>query len=363
MTAGNPVVPLLKEKRKKMNIASLIQSFGGLAWAVFFFLLVVVITRAARKQPTRGLTTMTIGVLLLAIVFSTVGAGLVFVQPEQRGVVLSAFAPNGYRETVLQPGLRWVIPFAEQVRLYSISRQTYTMSATPSEGQRPGDDSIRARTRDGQEVYIDSSVIYSIDPERVIDLHIRWQNRYDEELVRPLARGIIRDAASQYSIEEIVSSKRDEFKQVITEELSKRLADNDLQLVDFVLRDIHFSEEYAKAVEQKQIAEQQALQAQFVVEQKKQEAEQARQTAQGEADAAVIRAEGEAKARVIQAQAEAEALQIIAQILADNPQLLTYEYIQKLSPNVQVMFLPNDAPFIFPLPENNATNNVPVPGQ
>ena len=346
-----------------MNIASLIQVFGNFAWIGFIGLLVIVLARSTRKQPVRGLTTITIGTLVIAILFTTVGAGLVFIQPEERGVVLSAFSPRGYREKPLQPGLRWVIPFAEQVRLYPISRQTYTMSATPSEGQRAGDDSIRARTRDGQEVYIDSSVIYAIDPERVVDLHIRWQNRYDEELVRPLARGIIRDAASQYSIEEIVSTKRSEFKQRITDELSTRLQDNDLLLIDFVLRDIHFSEEYAKAVEQKQIAEQQALQAQFVVEQKKQEAEQARQTAQGDADAAVIRAEGEAKARVIQAQAEAEALQTIAQVLADNPELLTYEYIRKLSPNVQVMFLPNDAPFLFPLPEANVTGNTPVPGQ
>ncbi len=346
-----------------MNIAALIQSLSAFSWVAFVAVLFVVFTRIARKQPAKGIGTLAFGLLALAIIFSTIGAGLVFIQPEERGVVISAFSPTGYRDTVLQPGLRWVIPFVEQVRLYPISRQTYTMSAQPSEGQRSGDDSIRARTRDGQEVFIDSSVIYAINPDQVIDLHIRWQDRYDEELVRPLVRGIIRDAASQYSIEEIVSSKRDEFKLRIAEELSTKLADNDLLLIDFVLRDIHFSEEYAAAVEQKQIAEQQALQAQFVVEQKKQEPEQARQVAQGEADAIVIRAEGDAKARIIQAQAEAEALQVIAQVLAENPDLLTYEYIQKLSPNVEVMFLPNNAPFIFPLPENQVTGSEPIPGQ
>ncbi len=346
-----------------MNIAALVQTLGGFSWMAFAVILMVVFTRMARKQPVKGISTLAFGLLALALILSTVGAGLVFIQPEERGVVISAFSPTGYRDQALEPGLRWIIPFVEQVRLYPISRQTYTMSAQPSEGQRPGDDSIRARTRDGQEVFIDSSVIYAIDPKRVIDLHIRWQNRYDEELVRPLVRGIIRDAASQYSIEEIVSSRRDEFKQRITSELAAKLGENELMLIDFVLRDIHFSEEYAAAVEQKQIAEQQALQAQFVVEQKKQEAEQARQVAQGEADAEVIRAEGQAKARVIQAQAEAEALRIIAEVLANNPDLLTYEYIQKLSPNVQVMFLPNDAPFIFPLPEAQATGTQPVPGQ
>jgi regulator of protease activity HflC (stomatin/prohibitin superfamily) len=104
-------------------------------------------------------------------------------------------------------------------------------------------------------------------------------------------------------------------------------------------------------VEQKQVAEQLALQAEFVVAQRRQEAEQARQVAQGQADAVVIAAEGQAEARLIQAEAEATALGMIAAAIRENPNLLTYLYIEKLSPNVDVMFLPNDAPFIFPLPD------------
>jgi regulator of protease activity HflC (stomatin/prohibitin superfamily) len=94
-----------------------------------------------------------------------------------------------------------------------------------------------------------------------------------------------------------------------------------------------------------------AQQAAFVVEQKKQEAEQARQVAQGLADAAVIKAKGEAEARIIQAEAEAKANELIAASLAGHPELLTYLYISKLAPNIQVMFLPSNAPFIFPFPD------------
>jgi regulator of protease activity HflC (stomatin/prohibitin superfamily) len=122
-------------------------------------------------------------------------------------------------------------------------------------------------------------------------------------------------------------------------------------MVDFVLRNIHFSEEYAAAVEQKQIAEQTALQALFVVQQKKQEAEQARQVAQGQADSVVIQAKGAAEARLIGAEAEAKSLEIISVILQDNPDLLTYQYITKLAPEIKVMLLPNNSPFLFPLPD------------
>jgi regulator of protease activity HflC (stomatin/prohibitin superfamily) len=103
-------------------------------------------------------------------------------------------------------------------------------------------------------------------------------------------------------------------------------------------------------VEQKQIAEQLALQAVFVVQQRQQEAEQARQVAQGQADAAVIAAQGRAEARVIEARAEAEALNLIADALRDNPAVITFEYIQKLAPGIQVMLVPSDNPFLLPLP-------------
>ena len=72
----------------------------------------------------------------------------------------------------------------------------------------------------------------------------------------------------------------------------------------------------------------------------------------------IIAAEADAKARVIQAQAEAEALKLIAEALKTNPNLLSYQYITKLSPNVQVMLLPggeNASPFIFTLPSIGPT--------
>ena len=114
---------------------------------------------------------------------------------------------------------------------------------------------------------------------------------------------------------------------------------------------ITFSPEYAASVEQKQIAEQQAQQAKLTVEQRKQEAQQAIETARGQAESAVIAAEGAAEARLIEAKAEAEALALIQEALANNPELLTYQYITKLAPNINAMLLPSNVPFVFTLPE------------
>lgn len=331
-----------------MNISSVFQGIATLAWIGFIGLLAMTFVRSSRGQPTKGLSSFVVILLVLALVLTTVGVGVVFLQADQYGVVISAFQPNGYRAQALTPGLHLIIPFFENVKSYSIARKTYTMSGTTGEGQVAGDDSIEARTKDGQQVYIDASVIYTIDPTQLITLHIRWQDRYEDNVVRPVVRAAIRDAVSQYGVEEIVSSKRNELEKTINDTIEKGLTDNSLILSSFLLRNIRFSDQYAQAVEQKQIAEQQALQAKLVVEQKRQEAEQARQVAQGTADAVVISAKGAADARIIQAQAEAESNKVVTQSIS--PALTQYLYVIKLASGVQTIFIPSGNQFILPLP-------------
>ncbi|MCS6907164.1 MAG: SPFH domain-containing protein [Anaerolineales bacterium] len=333
-----------------MNVAVVLQGIVGILWLLMAALIVLAVVRASRGRRVSSLVTAILITAISAILLTSVSAGLVFIKPEERGVVISALQPKGYREKALEPGLRWVIPYFESVVVYSIARQTYTMSIAPLEGEVRGDDSVAARTADGQEVFLDASVIFQPDPEQIIQLHINWQRRYADELVRPLARGIIRDVVAKYRVEEVYSTRRSEITQEIAETMRRKLAENGLLLVDFVLRNITFSPEYAKSVEEKQIAEQQAQRARFVVEQKRQEAQQAIETARGQAESARIRAQGEADARLIQARAEAQALRLIAQALQENPDLLTYQYITKLAPNIQVMLVPNNMPYLLPLP-------------
>lgn len=248
-----------------MNIAQVVQFLAGIVWMAAIGLVAVAVTRASRGKSVGGLSTVVVIVFVLAIALSGVGSGLVFIEPDQMAVVITAGA-GGIRPDPLNAGIHWIIPFVERVERYSILRQTYTMSAVGTEGQVTGDDSIQVRTKDGQQVYIDASVIYSVDPRKAIDLYKTWRTGFEDGLVRPQSRGVIRDVSSQFGVEEIVSTKRAEMEQQITDQLTAIFEKNNLILQDFVLRNIRFSDEYATAVEQKQIAEQQAQQAKFVVE-------------------------------------------------------------------------------------------------
>ncbi len=329
-----------------MDIALLARLIAAFFWFITVSMVVMNMTRGGQGQDVKG-GRLVIGMIVLSIVLTVLAVGVVFVQPSYRGVVTSPFYGGGYRPEPLKPGLHWAFPFAETVSLYNISRRTYTMSSTKGDGAKTGDDSVPALTKDRQLVKIDASVLYSLDPDQVININILWQSRFEDSVVRPISRSAILDAVSQYNADELVSSKRFEMEKRITETISRKFGGQSLILSEFVLRDITFSPEYSAAIEQKQVAEQQALQAKLVVEQKRQEAEQARQVAQGVADA-----------RLIQAEAEAKSLSLIAELVQANPSLLSYQYISKLAPNVQVMMVPSDAPFI--LPQWQSTQAVPV---
>jgi len=270
--------------------------------------------------------------LLLVGAINLLSMALVFIEPQRVGIVVSVTSRQGIRDQPFQAGLHWIIPLIEQVVEYPTYWQTYTMSGKPLEGQVRGNDSIRARTSDGQEVFIDSSLIFRVDAEQVVRIHLDWQDRYINDLIRPVVQGFVRTQVSQFTVEEVNSNKRGDLEATLDRLLKDELNDKGLLLDQFLLRDITFSPQFAESIERKQIA----LEGQ---QEKEYEAEQIRQLAKGKADAVLIEAEAEAKA-----------LQLVAEVLKDNPNLLINEYIKRLAPNIKVMLVPADTPLILPMP-------------
>lgn len=271
--------------------------------------------------------------LLLVIGIDLLSAALVFIQPQQVGVIVSVVSPGGMRTQPTRAGLHWIIPYLEREVRYPIYWQSYTMSSKPVEGDNLGDDSIRARTSDGQEVRLDSSVIFRIDTAQAVSIHRDWQNRYIKMLVRPVVRGLVRRQVSQFTAHQVNSSERKDLEATLDRLLHQEFGERGLLLDQFLLRDITFTDEFSDAVDRKQ----RALEGEI---QKIYEAQQIRNLAHGRADAILI-----------EARARAQALKLIAEALEQEPNLLTYRYIEKLSPNIRVLLVPSSTPLILPLPE------------
>ncbi len=78
-----------------MNIASLLKGLSGLIWLAAIAVIFFVGLRAARKMPIKNSRNIIIILLVVAVVLTTVSSGLVFMNPEERGVVISAVEPPG----------------------------------------------------------------------------------------------------------------------------------------------------------------------------------------------------------------------------------------------------------------------------
>jgi regulator of protease activity HflC (stomatin/prohibitin superfamily) len=313
-----------------LRVAGLVSIFLFILYVIAFFLRTLwregVLTAIVRLFSFAVVIPLLMVVLVNLLVFA-----LVFIRPNEVGVVVSFPSPGGVRPQPLSGGLYLIIPFTERVVKYPIAWQTYTMASTYGEGDHVGNDSIRARTSDGQEVLLNCSVIFRVDREQVVLLHIEWQDRYKEDFVRPTTRALVRRQVSQFTVEEVNSSSRRDLEADLDRRLRETFANKGLILDEFLLRDITFSPEYSSAIENKQVALEEQIRADY-------EAERARRIARGHADAILIEAQG-----------RAEALDLIGTVLSENRDLLTYRYIEKLSQNIRVMLVPTDAPLILPL--------------
>jgi prohibitin 2 len=241
--------------------------------------------------------------LLIANPLVTVGAG-------QRAVLFSL--AGGTLSRQLGEGTHLIVPFVQRAVFYDVRTQTYTMSEVSWEGEVHGDDSLTALTSDGQSVKIDISVRFHPDADHIYRLHQRVGPDYVSKIIRPEIRSQVRIAIAELPVGDVYSSKRELVQQRISERLSKSLRENDIVVDEVLLRDIQFSPAYAAAIEQKQIAQQNAQRMQYVLQ----------------------KAELEKRQKILEAQGDARSIQLRGHAIAQSARIVEYEYARKIAPNV-----------------------------
>lgn len=192
---------------------------------------------------------------------------------------------RGVLAAPLREGMNFTIPFWQDVWYFDTRLQEYTMSVIPDEGAKMRDDSLDAPTADGQQVKVDASVIFHINPDKAPEIWRKIGYDYIDKLVRPYSRSQIRMVISRYSAPAIYSEKRQEAETIMTSEIADLLRDKNIVIDKVLLRNVSFSPDYSKAIEQKVIAEQRVKQAEFEVKEASQRAEAKIAEAKGLAEA------------------------------------------------------------------------------
>lgn len=265
------------------------------------------------KIPTRLIAWVAIVLLLLALLSSAI----VIIPAGMAGVVFNSI--TGVKPNPLHEGLNFIIPGVESVTIYNARVLNYTMSHSAGEGQKTTiDDAVYAPTKEGLLVGLDVTILYKIEKEKVPDLHRKIGPDYEEKIIRPESRNIVRMAVKDYGILDVYGPKREKIQAKVYEDLSKKLLPKRIICLEVLLRDVIFPEDFAKAIREKQVAQQEAQKMEHVLEKERKEAER----------------------KIIEAEGQAKAIQIVQEALSKNPHYIQYLWAIKLPQNVQTMVVP-----------------------
>ena len=139
-------------------------------------------------------------------------------------------------------------------------------------------------TKDLQDVSISFAINYQLQADKVMDLYKTVGASYVETILQPATQEALKNVTSKYTAEELIT-KRSEVSQQIIQDLSAKVNKYGIIINELNIIDLNFSEAYNKAIEDKQVAEQEVKKAQQELEKTKIEAEKKVAEAQAEADA------------------------------------------------------------------------------
>ena len=226
----------------------------------------------------------------IVIVLLVIGGAFVTIGAGQRGVLMTFGAVH---DGVLDPGLHFKLPFVQSVARMDVQVQNSQAVET-------------AASLDLQNVSSTVATNWHILPADAewVYQHIGSETDLVNKIIRPAISNSVKAVTAHFNAEDLIVH-RDEVRNQIQTQITSELQSYRVVVDSVNITDFHFSEEFAQAIERKQIAQQRAFQAKY-------ELQQAKVTAQQ---------------RVVEAQAQSQAQQLLQQTLT--PGIIQQQAIAK----------------------------------
>lgn len=175
------------------------------------------------------------------------------------------------QDTTIQEGLNLKLPFVEKiVKMDCRTQKTeYTMEASSKDLQKISNFKV--------------AINYNVSKETANQLYKEVGVDYKSVIVEPAIQEAMKATIANYTAEELIT-KRNEVSAFALNSLFDKLQDKGIQLTSLNILDLSFSEEFDKAVEEKQIVEQETQKAQYELEKAKVENEKKIENAKAEAE-------------------------------------------------------------------------------
>lgn len=212
-----------------------------------------------------GIAKISVGLGLTA---TAVNSALYTVDGGERAVIFDRF--RGVLDDTVGEGTHFLIPWLQTPYIFDIRSKPHNFSSISG-------------TKDLQMVDLKLRVLSRPEENKLPSIFKTLGTEYDHKVLPSIGNEVLKSVVAQFTAEQLLT-ERPLVSQIVKDSLIKRAKDFNINLDDVAITHLSYGPDFSRAVEQKQVAQQEAERSKYVV----QKAEQERR-------AAVIRAEGESE--------------------------------------------------------------------
>ena len=230
---------------------------------------------------------------------------------------------------MLNPGAHFILPLAETTITYNTKKVTYEASDQPKSSRATYTDmSVDTTTKDGQQIELNYTVRFSIEPKKAgwIANNVGTENDVVEKIVKTDTRIHARNIARGFNAADLYTGNITEMQKAVEDFLRPIFKENGLLLDEFGVRGITFTDDYISAIEAKQIEKERVITEENIARQE----------------------DFRKEARIIKAQGEAEEQRLQRQTL--NDALLMKMWIEKWNGSVPDVMTGDQGNMLFQIP-------------
>lgn len=235
------------------------------------------------------------GSIVFVALAVVVSKSFAVVNTGERGILITF---NKVQDVVLNEGTHPIVPFVSSVKVMNVRIQRTDVEAN-------------ARTKDLQRINTKVALNWQISPDKIQQVYQQFGSNEEltSRIITPVIEEIVKARIPARSLEKNLT-ERAELKQELETKAKQRLESYGIVTTDLSVLNVTASDEFTKATEDKQIAEQKAISDKIVAEQELQKADYESKKAAKESEAMIARAKGQAEAqRLLQSSLSPEILQ------------------------------------------------------